>query len=176
VSRRRRTRKARYRRRNTAGETYSSISRGRDGWYVHKEKWIGPFEYKDQAKQYRRKNPIDDRTLLLVGVGVVGALALGYAIWANPAEGAEPQTWPTSQFAQSPNNVAVSPGQYVLLLDAGTNQTLIAEVQSIAGQTGTGIVVYAPTAAPESRGDTVNFLLSSVVQSSALAAELIPSA
>jgi hypothetical protein len=166
-------RRSRHRRRSELGETYSSISRGKTGWYVHKEKWIGPFEYKDQAKRYQRKNPIDDRTLLLIGVAVVGALALGYAIWANPAEGAEPTTWPTTQFAPSQNNVAVSQGQYVLLLDAGSDQTIIAEVQSIAGQVGTGIVVFAPSAAPESRGDIVNFLLSSVIQSSTLAAELI---
>jgi hypothetical protein len=108
----------------------------------------------------------------LVGTGVVLALGLAYALWANPAS-ASGTTWPTTQFAPSASPVEVAPGTYAQLLDAGSDQVIVAHVTSVEGQVGSGTVVYAPATAPESYGDTVQFLLSSAINASPLAAALV---
>jgi hypothetical protein len=118
-------------------------------------------------------SPLDSQTFWLLGIGVAVTAGLAYAIWANPAAAATGNTWPTTQFAPSQSNVTVTPGQYVQLLDASYDVVIVAHVNEVNGTVATGTVISAPSGAPESYGDTVQFLTSSVIAASSFAATLV---
>jgi len=116
-----------------------------------------------------RKNPIQDN-LLLIGVGVVALLAVGYAVWSQSS--ASSSSWPASQFTGGTPGNLPTVGGYVTLTDATSGATILVQVTSVSMTGATGTVYYAPPSAPESVGDTVAFNLYNVVASAGSASLL----
>jgi hypothetical protein len=116
--------------------------------------------------RYSRPNPLSDTTILLLLGGSV--LAIGaIVLYSSPAQASN--AWPASQFTLSPTQEAQSPGgqaqvgEFVILNDSTTGQSIIVQVTSTDGVSAAGTVAYAPTLASESTGDSVMFNLVDVV-------------
>jgi hypothetical protein len=131
---------------------------------------------------YSRENQlvaVDNTDLIIgsiIGVAVIGtvayiAYASGVVAEATSALGVG-ASWPTSEFAtsaymQQSNNQPGSlvPGMFVLLNDAPTGLSVIAQVTSVSGTTGWGSIVYVTPGASESIGDSANFYIADVLSS-----------
>jgi len=121
-------------------------------------------------RRYRRRNPTDVYTPVLVGVGVVAILAIGYVVVSSTSASAStPNSFGPAQFAGGGSGAqgALGPGAYVSLRDMPSGTNILAQVGGVSGDAATGTVAYAPGAANESVGDVVSFNLSDVVASSA---------
>jgi hypothetical protein len=112
----------------------------------------------------RKRNPlVDDRTAILVAVGVGLVIAIGTVIYASVAEAS--QVWPATQFGNGTGGFAgtIGTGSSVQLMDTPTGVIVSVLVTSVSGGMGVGVVTSAPTGASESVGDSVSFYVADVV-------------